>query len=166
MTLAGSKRNSFGVTLSASAASALRNAAKDLDMPPTTLAAQVLERALQERTGLSPETAKRKSAGRAANLDRDPNENLLDAQHIAGALRCLQEEVRALRAGPGDTPQRRASPPARDPNLEVLGAIRSLQSFVAAFRRHQFNASLKLLTTAGHLTADEAKEFARRYLSD
>jgi hypothetical protein len=157
MPLGGNKRNTFGVSLSTAAASALHLAAEELKIRPTTLAAQLLERALQDRQYLPVA----KPALKAPASDADAT--------VLAALRALQEEVRALGS------ERRAAGKSVEPapvrreegrGAEVLTAVRSLQTTLRAFRRQHFNATLKLLTTAGHLTADQASQFAKTHLSD
>jgi hypothetical protein len=128
------RRNLFGLTLSDATADQLRQQAEKLEMPPSTVAAELLARALQGRG------PGREVAGAA---ERDPL-RALEAVMVE-EFRKLREDIGKLSGPPPAGPIDQAATNA------ALGAI-AIE--IRALRRNQFNLALKFMRLSGLSSAE------------
>lgn len=148
------KGHTFGVRLSENFAEALRAKARELDIPPTTLAARLLEQVLAEREVISAGPGHKQLAG--SDAPQGPAEEL---RTELGRLRDQLAEA-LLNRGAGEL----ATDPA--PGEEMLRVVQSIAADLQKLRRSQHNATLKVLQKAGGMSADEISDWAKRHLGE
>lgn len=156
-TLARRRRNTFGITLPETSADQLRAAAERLSLPPTTLAAQLLVRALQDREPLS---------GPSLSSEPPPNDG-----KVLGALAALATDLLLVRKTLAALMLHRPTPAPRSPlpgpaSPDVLLALHSVSNDLRGLKRAHHNAALKLLQAGTGMSRKELEDWASLHLND
>jgi hypothetical protein len=147
------KRNMFGVSLAEDSAAHLRAEAERLDMPPTTLAARLLEAALKDRATLS--------GGSPPTSTGADNQVLAAVTALAADLRALGENLQQHQKPEQPSQPQPTGPGAR----EVLSALSALERDLDGLRRAHHNGVIKLLRAATDLSTKEIADWARANLT-